>query len=750
MIVALPALYVAALAFRAGQTSGLAWLLLGGAVVVALVLGRGTGARTATGIALSVALATSALPDRPYWAAAAREIALAVATAFALRTLARIEGDGGLAHQATLAADARRRGPSIVTAGGAVLACAAWAVAGAVDVAAYTGEPDPNAPLFAAAMGAIALFVIGATALAVSGVRRLELTAPPRALGAAGSAGAGLVLAIVVSIATSIRADAAVAIGCGAASCALVAFASAKDAHAVAKRGRRALTLLLFGGPVILLGALMVEANVQGASVVTMIAAAVAMLVGVNAGKLEEPLLPAHGVLLEALADAHASTRDREPRSATSHALVRIREAAAHGAGSTPTPSPELWMFHPSRVYTVDAAGYLRERPGEVPTELLDLARVEPHATLRTEVLSALEVRRPDVRPSLKWLESREALFATVIAEADEPDGLLVVPRGPRTDALTLEEAIAAKRVADAFVAICQASSERERHLARERALKGRIDELEEELSRMKHAASLDAARNVLASNRLARPATIGLYSAAARLAYEAIERRVLTSAPIVLVAPSGVDPVAYLARAHLSGPRRGGPLVVVDATSSREHDLERWKDPQASPLALADRGLFVLLDGAALPRDVQVLVARTLAERRAPWERADPLDVALAFSAVATPQVLAEEGRLAPELFARLEDVEPIMMPGLRDRPEDLRAIVTDRLAREGLRVLGRPIGIDSAAFARLVEHGWDGEEAELASLVTRFVKRVRGDVVRAQDVDALAEGSVPRRAHG
>ena len=75
-------------------------------------------------------------------------------------------------------------------------------------------------------------------------------------------------------------------------------------------------------------------------------------------------------------------------------------------------------------------------------------------------------------------------------------------------------------------------------------------------------------------------------------------------------------------------------PLVIVDGTSSREHDIERWKDEKASPIALADRGLLVLVDGAALPRDIQVLVARALTERRPPWERAMPIDVAIGVEA--------------------------------------------------------------------------------------------------------------------
>jgi len=104
--------------------------------------------------------------------------------------------------------------------------------------------------------------------------------------------------------------------------------------------------------------------------------------------------------------------------------------------------------------------------------------------------------------------------------------------------------------------------------------------------------------------------------------------------------------------------------------------------------------------------------------------------------------QELTESGRLAPELAARFEAGEAIVLPGLGERPEDLRSIVADRLAREGLRVRGRPIGIDAAAFSRLVEYPFEGEDAELASIVTKLVARVLPagrDVVTAADVDAL-----------
>lgn len=745
VLLVLPVLYVAGTAVKTNEPSPRAWLAMALGVGLALVgslsrAGETTArarARLWTSGALALTVASAALTERWAWVAFARELALIASSLAAVRALGAIDGDPGLAPRATEAASARGIGPVSLhrfALGGVIVA---WGSAAVVDALAWTNiapSKTSTAVAVASAGGAAALFTIGSTALFVAGARRLELGAPPRALACAAAAAIGLIAAIAITVTSNVDGDAAAALGCAMAAPVIVALAETRDALKLARRGRKALTLAMFGGPVAMLAAVAAEGRMAGVGLVVMLVALATMAIGALSSTLEEPLLPAKGLLIDALADATRAAHDRESRAAMATALVRLREAAGHTA-----PSPELWILHPTRIYTVDSAGYLQENPGELPPKLLDIAQGEPGGTVRVDVLAALEVRRADLRPLLRWLEGRGALFATLVAEADEPDGVVIVPAGTRTDPLSIEEVHAAKLFADAFVAVCQARSARARHLDRERALVDQVERLDDELAALRHAASLDASRNMLAASRLARPATVGIYSAAARFAYDALERRIQNDAPAVVVARAGVDPVPYIARAHLVGPRSERPLVVVDGTSSREHDIERWRDERSSPIALADRGLLVLVDGAALPRDIQVLVARSLVERRPPWERAMPLDVSAALTSTTLPEKLVQEGLLAPELYARFEDATPIELSGLHERSEDLFSIVADRLAREGLRVRGRPVGIDAAAFARLVEHPFEGEDHELASIVTRLVLHVRGDVVRAADVDAL-----------
>jgi DNA-binding NtrC family response regulator len=280
--------------------------------------------------------------------------------------------------------------------------------------------------------------------------------------------------------------------------------------------------------------------------------------------------------------------------------------------------------------------------------------------------------------------------------------------------------------------------------MAREAAARDAEGEATTRAERHEHHLERASAHHALHAARLARPAAVGIYAAQSRAAYDGLERLAKAQAPAVVVARSGVDPVPFLARAHLAGARKNAPFVLVDCTAAREHDIDRWRDPVSSPLALADGGVLVLLDAAALPIDLQRLVGQALAERRAPWPRGDSLDIVLVLTTIEAPRALADAGRLDPLLSSRAGDAidDPVRIPGIVDRPEDIRALVTDRLAREGLRVRGAPMGIDDGGFALLVDHPFEAEDAELAAIVQRLVAHALAggrDVVRERDVRAV-----------
>jgi hypothetical protein len=596
--------------------------------------------------------------------------------------------------------------------------------------------PPRSSLALAAALLASAASVV-AVALAELVRRRFELGVRARTLIVASAFAVGLVVAIAMSrLARSGLSDVVLSGALAPASVVATFVALRADELAVARASRLLAVLAVLGGGLVLLGMDFAFRQPLDAPSWMAVFGVLTLGAGAAAHRLGEGLRPERGAWLDAIARAEDALLRDGTEDAVREALVRLRAPAGPHASS-----PELWSFDPVRVLSVDAAGYARESDATFPDDVVRLASEEPEATLRTEVLRELEVRRPDVRPALRWLADRTAMAAVVVTEGGEARGLLVVPAGARSDAMTLEEVTALKRLADRFAGVVGYRAAIARGLERERDLKARIERLDDRVARLEHGAAREAARHERATLRHARPATVGLYAASSRLAYEALEARTRLAAPFVIVHPSGVDPVPYVARAHLAGARARGALVLVDGTASREHEESRWTDPIASPLAHADGGLLLLVDGAVLPMGVQRLVAHALAAKRAPWERAEPLDVVLALTTVTSPATLVESGRLDPALAARLGDAveAPIGLPGLADRAEDLRALLTDRLAREGLRVRGEPVALGDGALARLIEHAFPGDETELASIVQRLVAGARGSLLEAQDVDAL-----------
>ncbi|MFO0677282.1 MAG: hypothetical protein U0169_12170 [Polyangiaceae bacterium] len=522
----------------------------------------------------------------------------------------------------------------------------------------------------------------------------------------------------------------------------------ARDAGAFAERLRSLTILALFGlGLAVAVGVAVDLAS--SASVVAACLAFACLVAGTYVRRVGTFLLPSGGTLLASVAQAKSVLVGEASDDAIRRALFELRAPLSLHA-----PPPVLFLLEPKTAFSVDAAAYLHRTRVDLPEGLVSIVSGEPELTLRRELLAGLEVRRPDLRRVLAWMERHDALTLTLVVRSGEREGLLLVPRGTRAEPSSLEEVRELRRLAESMASTCHGRALLERSHERELASRDEAERAKDEALRLARDLERSEGRHAQAAVRLARPASVGGYAALARLAADALDLRGRTGAPAVVVVPAGVDAVPHLAKVHLAGARRRGPFVVVDGTHSKERELTRWTTERTSPLALANGGTLALVDGACLPLDVQDVIARALSERRGPWDGALEVDVVPLLSTVRPPadiqpvprgsgDATTDEGRLGALLAIRFEDAlaSPVTLPRLRERPEDLRSIVHDRLAREGLRTKGRPVGIDHAAYALLVEHPFVGDDRELAWLVGRLVQGAEGDVVRRDDVLRVLE---------
>jgi DNA-binding NtrC family response regulator len=179
-----------------------------------------------------------------------------------------------------------------------------------------------------------------------------------------------------------------------------------------------------------------------------------------------------------------------------------------------------------------------------------------------------------------------------------------------------------------------------------------------------------------------------------------------------------------------------------VDGASGAEHDLAVWEDEAQSPVGLAAGGTLALLDVAALPEQLQQTAVRQLSLQAAAAADSNVCAPGLIVSVHAPLQILRDERRLTPGLLRLLAD-DPVEIPPLVARAEDLRSLILDALARAGMRSIGEPLGIDGSALQLMLEHTWPGNDVELMAVIARVARLGTHRVITAADL--ATAGFVP-----
>jgi len=722
---------VAASLLGRGPWPGLAAALL--FVIAAWAYRRSEGLRAearttarATFWGLAIFLSARLGPEGNAALDAAANVAVGTTAVAGLVALARISGPGGILMppRAARSLDA------------AVLVGFVWSVATALPLtyALFPGQRvlfDPLAIDYATTSAAMTTLILSiAAAYRLRVLRRFELGVGDRAAGALAlsfTAFAVAVPATALDVAAPDRVLPIAVLG-GATLLTWASIIAEPTTVSSALRGILAVTML--GTPVTLAAGLAARAYPAHAGAIVLAATVAAVAVGLLGRTVARPLGPEQSRWLESLDAAGRAALEPAPDAALRAALE-----ALSGVSSKPGARAEIWRSHPEEVLSVDVAGYLHVEPGEAPARLYELGLSEPERTLRADALREVEVRKPEVRGLVAWFEARDAFSATIVTDDAGAAGFILLPRAGRTSLLTLEEARAARVLADRISALLTVTSALSRARDRERTAAVRLDTLETDRERLTSALSGGGARHRAQAERLAARVRGTAYAPASRLALEELERAGRLGTGIALVTPPGVDATSWAAHAHLASDRAGGPLVVCDATQTPERALERWNDPEHSPSRLADGGTLLVLDVDALPLAVQEHIVATLGARPEAESVLPP--AGLIVTTHAPLETLAELGKIAGSLRRVVQ--RRVALPSLADRGEDLRALVLEGLARASLRLGREPLGVDPAALRLLVDHTFTGNELELDSLCIRAARVARGKAVTADDLTAI-----------
>ena len=218
------------------------------------------------------------------------------------------------------------------------------------------------------------------------------------------------------------------------------------------------------------------------------------------------------------------------------------------------------------------------------------------------------------------------------------------------------------------------------------------------------------------------------------------------------------------LARAiHLASPRARGPFVAVNVAALPETLLEsELFGHERGAFTGADRerrGRFEVATGGTLlldeigdlPKSTQVKLLRVLQERtieRLGSQRAIAVDVRILAATNRDLSSMVRSGEFREDLFYRL-NVVGIELPPLRDRREDIPAIVETLLARHAPRGGPRP-SVSREAMDALLKYAYPGNVRELENIIQRAIALSRGPLIATSDLPAYIIGLPPEETTG
>ena len=251
---------------------------------------------------------------------------------------------------------------------------------------------------------------------------------------------------------------------------------------------------------------------------------------------------------------------------------------------------------------------------------------------------------------------------------------------------------------------------------------------------------------------------------AADTLSLELVEkaRRVAASASTLLIrGESGTGKELLASLIHYLGAGRDEPLVKIDCASlprelmeSELFGYERGAFTGAvhakrGRLELAGAGTLLLDEIAVLTPAMHAKLLRVLEEKR--FERlGDNRTITLSARVIALTNADLEkavaDGAFRQDLFYRL-NVIPIVVPPLRERRGDIRALVEHFLPQLG-ELHRRPHRhVSAAALALLEAYDYPGNVRELRNLLERALVQGQGPEITPADLPHRVRESTPRK---
>src|ERR1044071_7465634 len=226
------------------------------------------------------------------------------------------------------------------------------------------------------------------------------------------------------------------------------------------------------------------------------------------------------------------------------------------------------------------------------------------------------------------------------------------------------------------------------------------------------------------------------------------------TKSTVLITGETGTGKELVARAIHDRSAQRAMPLIKVNCAAIPETLLESAlfghvrgaftgaMTTKKGKFALADGGTIFLDEIGTMSPTLQSKLLRVLQEREFEplgAERTEKVDVRVIAATNRDLRQMVADAKFQEDLFYRL-NVIPIEIPPLRERREDIPALV-DFFVRKHAQRIGRRIEkIEDGVLASLQQYDWPGNVRELENTIERAVVLTTGPVVNARAVSVMS----------
>jgi two-component system, NtrC family, response regulator len=225
------------------------------------------------------------------------------------------------------------------------------------------------------------------------------------------------------------------------------------------------------------------------------------------------------------------------------------------------------------------------------------------------------------------------------------------------------------------------------------------------------------------------------------------------TKSTVLITGETGTGKELVARVIHDRSAQRDMPLIKVNCAAIPETLLESElfghvrgaftgaTSNKKGKFALADGGTIFLDEIGTLTPTLQAKLLRVLQEREIEplgSERIETIDVRVIAATNRDLRQMVADGKFQEDLFYRL-NVIPIEIPPLRDRRDDIPALVEHFVRKHAQRTGRRLEKIDDAVLTGLQQYDWPGNVRELENTIERAVVLSQGSIISAKAVSVL-----------